>query len=135
MAVLGPCCCSCYGERGLPLIAVWGLLTAGASLVAEHGLWGTQASVAGVRGLRGQGSRALRHRLSSWGSRALKHRLSGRGSWALRCRLSGRGSWAWLLRGMWGLPGPGIELCLRHWQGDSSPLSHQRSPNLIFFQK
>ena len=43
----------------------------GSSLVAEHRLWGMQASVAAERGL------------SSWGSQALRHRLSSRGSWSL----------------------------------------------------
>ena len=42
LAVLGLCCCTLVfsgcGERGLLLVAVRGLLTAVASLVAEHGL-------------------------------------------------------------------------------------------------
>ena len=42
MAALGLCCCaqafSSCGERGLLFVAVRGLLTAVASLVAEHGL-------------------------------------------------------------------------------------------------
>ena len=42
LAVLGPRCCtrafSSCGERGLLFVAVRGLLTAVASLVAEHGL-------------------------------------------------------------------------------------------------
>ena len=66
----------------------------GASLVAEHRLWGMQASVAAARGLSSWGSRALRHRLSSWGSWSLKHRLHSPGSWALRHRFSSWGSWA-----------------------------------------
>ena len=36
-------------------------------------------------------------------------RLGSCGSRALECRLSSCGSWALLLRGMWDLPGPGIE--------------------------
>ena len=28
---------------------------------------------------------------------------------ALACGLSSRGTWTWLLRGMWNLPGPGVE--------------------------
>ena len=36
-------------------------------------------------------------------------RLSSCGSWALECRLSSCGAWALLLRGMWDLPGPGLE--------------------------
>ena len=43
LAVLGLCCCarvfSSCGEPGLLFTAVCGLLTAVASLVAEHGLW------------------------------------------------------------------------------------------------
>ena len=42
MAALGLCCCvpafSSCGKQGLLFIAVCGLLTAVASLVAEHGL-------------------------------------------------------------------------------------------------
>ena len=42
LAALGLCCCtwalSSCGERGLLFVAVWGLLIAVASLVAEHGL-------------------------------------------------------------------------------------------------
>ena len=40
--------------------------------------------------------------LVAWG-------LSSCGSWALECRLSSCGAWACLLRGMWDLPGPGLE--------------------------
>ena len=46
---------------------------------------GAQASVVVARGLSSYGSQALEHRLSSCGARA------------------------WLLRGMWDLPGPGLE--------------------------
>ena len=42
LAALGLCCCvrlfSSCGERGLPFVVGCGLLTAVASLVAEHGL-------------------------------------------------------------------------------------------------
>ena len=42
LAVLGFCCCtqafSSCGERGLPFVAVHGLLIAVASVVVEHGL-------------------------------------------------------------------------------------------------
>ena len=44
-----------------------------------------------------QASVVVARRLSSYGSRALEHRLSS-------C-----GTWAQLLRGMWDLPGPGLE--------------------------
>ena len=37
------------------------------------------------------------------------HRLSSCGTWALEHRLSSSGAWPELLRGMWDLPGPGIE--------------------------
>ena len=47
--------------------------------------------------------------LSSCGSRALERRLSSCGSQALERRLSSCGTWAQLLRGMWDLPGPGLE--------------------------
>ena len=49
LAVLGLCCClgfSLVEASGcLSVAAVQGFLTVVASLVAEHGLWGTQASV------------------------------------------------------------------------------------------
>ena len=65
-----------------------GLLIAGASLVAEHRLSGTQASVAAERGLR------------SWNSQALAlPGLAPQLLWRLGC----------LLCCMWDLPGPGIE--------------------------
>lgn len=46
VAVPGLLCCVGYS-----LVAVLGLPTAVAFLVAEHGLWGTQASVVVVQGL------------------------------------------------------------------------------------
>ena len=46
--------------RGLPIVVV--------SLVAEHGLYGTWASVVAARGLRSCCSAALEHRLSSCGT-------------------------------------------------------------------
>jgi len=59
LAVLGLHCC-----RGSSLVVVVGLLTAVASLVAEHGLSGTEASVAAAPGLWSTGSVVLVHRLS-----------------------------------------------------------------------
>ena len=47
--------------------------------------------------------------LAMWASVVVAHGLSSCGSWALECRLSSCGSWASLLRGMWDLPGPGLE--------------------------
>ena len=35
--------------------------------------------------------------------------FSSCGTWALERRLSSCGAWAYLLRGMWDLPGPGLE--------------------------
>ena len=61
-----------------------GPLTVVASLVAEHGLQACRP-VAVAHGLSSCGLRALERRLSSCGARAL------------------------LLRGMWDLPGPGLE--------------------------
>ena len=56
---------SSHGERGLLLIAVFGLLTEVASLVAERGM---QASVVEPHGLRICGPQGLEHRLSSRGT-------------------------------------------------------------------
>ena len=62
LAALGLHCCawtfSSCGEWGLLFAAVRGLLIAVASLVAEHELSGTWASVLAAHGLR-----ALEHRL------------------------------------------------------------------------
>ena len=52
------------------LLAVHGLLTAVASLVAEHALWDAWVSVAMVR------------RLNSCGFWTLEHRLNSCGTWA-----------------------------------------------------
>ena len=76
---------SSCGEWELLFVAVWGLLTAVASLVAEHGFWGSQASVAAMRGLSSGASQAPEHSHSSCGT------------------------WARLLLHMWDLPRPGIE--------------------------
>ena len=56
-------------SRGYSLV-VLGLLIALASLVTEHGLWGTQASGAGARGLSSCCSWASEHKLSSCGAGA-----------------------------------------------------------------
>ena len=55
---------------GRLLIAAGRLLAAVASPVAEHGLPGTQASVAAARGPRGCGSWAPEHRPNSYGAGA-----------------------------------------------------------------
>ena len=80
LAVQGLCC-----RVGLSLVAVPELLTAVASPVAEHRLWGVWASAVPARGP------------CSCGSQALEHRLSGCGAQAL------------LLCNMWDLPSPGIQ--------------------------
>ena len=72
-------------SRGHSLLAVHGLLTVVASLVAEHGFWGSQASVAALCGLSSGGSQAPEPSHSSCGT------------------------WAHLLHHMWDLPRPGIE--------------------------
>ena len=55
---------SSCGEWELLFVAVRGLLTAGASLVAEHGFWGGQASVVSAPGI---GSVVVgQHVRSSW---------------------------------------------------------------------
>ena len=66
---------------------------------------GTRASVVAARGLRSCGMQALEHAVSV----AVACGLSSCGSRALECRLSSCGARAQLLRGMWDLPGPGIE--------------------------
>ena len=53
---------------GYFLVAVLGLLIAVAFLVAEHGLWDSQASAAAAHELSGCGSRALEHRPGSCGA-------------------------------------------------------------------
>ena len=62
-----------------------------------HGLLIVVASHCGARALGAQALVGVPHRLSSCGSQALEHRLSSCGARAL------------LLRGMWDLPGPGLE--------------------------
>ena len=51
------------------------------------------------------GARAL----GAWASVVVAHGLSSCGSWALERWLSSCGAQAYLLRGMWDLPGPGLE--------------------------
>ena len=101
-AACGLCLAVVSGDYSLE--AVCWLLTAVASLVGMHKLKGTQASVAVARGLRSCSPRALEHRLSDCGT------------------------WTSLLHNMWDHPRPGSKPCLLHWQVDSLPLSHQRSP-------
>ena len=82
-----PCCARAFsscGERGLLFVVVRRLLIAVASLC-----WGAQA-------LGARASVVVALGLSSCGSRALE------------CRLNSCGAQAQLLRGMWDLPGPGL---------------------------
>ena len=89
LAALGlPCCTRAFSscsEWGLLFAAVPGLLIAVASLCCGARALGVQASVVVACGL------------SSWGLQSLERRLSS-------C-----GAQAYLLRGMWDLPGPGLE--------------------------
>ena len=70
--VLGLHCCSGFSLvveiRGYSLVVRYRLLIVVVSLVAEHRLWGSQASVLAALGLSSCGSHALEHRLSSWGT-------------------------------------------------------------------
>ena len=47
--------------------------------------------------------------LGEWASVIVARGLSSCGTWDLERRLSSCGVSAWLLRGIWGLPGPGLE--------------------------
>ena len=66
--MLGLHCCSGFSliaeSRGYSLGAMCGLLIAVASLVVEHRLYGTSASVAAVPGLQSAGSIVVAHRFS-----------------------------------------------------------------------
>ena len=67
--------CSC--EWGLLFTAVHGLLTAAASLVAEHRLEGLWASAAVVSRLNSCHSQALEHRLNGCGTSLVAPRYEG----------------------------------------------------------
>ena len=88
-------------SRDCSLVVVCGLLTAVASLVAEHRLQSAQASVVAAHGLSSCGSRALEHRLSSCGHRLICSTACGI------------------------FPDQVSNLCLLHWQAESSTLSQQ----------
>ena len=70
LAVLGLRCCTgsslVAGSGGHSPAVACGPLIAVAPLVAEHGLWGPQASVAAQQGLRSCGSWALEHGFNSY---------------------------------------------------------------------
>ena len=103
----------CSEQKPLSSCGPWashcsaGLLIAVASLVVEHGLWGTRASIAVACGLNSCGSPVLQHSLSSCVRQTL------------------------LLGGTWDLPRQGSNPCLLHWQVDSLPQSHQGSPQKL----
>ena len=96
-----------YGCTLLLLGFLWlwcrGLLTAVVSPVAERSLWEH-----GLQWLGHAGSKAV---------------VLGSGVWA-------QSPWhtAWLLHSRWHLPDQGLSQCCLHWQMDSYPLHHQRSP-------
>ena len=97
-----------FAVCGLSLVTVPWLLIAVASLVAE---WGLRASVVAAHGLGSCDMRAL----ECTGSVALVRGLSCSSACGI-------------------FPDQGSNLCLLHWQVDSSPLSHQGSPGLLFFK-
>ena len=105
--------CSCIGFSlvsvigGSSLTVVCGLLTEGASLVAEHRLWSTWAPAVAVCGFSSCGSRA-----SSTGSIFVAHGLIC----SVACGI---------------FPDQGLNLCLLNWQVNSLLLIDQG--NLISF--
>ena len=110
-AVLSLLCCTSFSlvevSRGCSLVAMLGLLIAVASLGAEHGLWGVQASI------------------------VVKHGLSSCSPWALECCTI---AVAHGLNALWRVQSSRIRNWTHdsHWQADSLPLSHQWSPNMHF---
>ena len=74
LTVLDLCCCTGFSlvveSRGYPPAVVLALLIAVASLVAEHGLQGSGASVVRARGLSWCGFPAPEYRLGSCGAQA-----------------------------------------------------------------
>ena len=93
-------------SRGYTLVVVHKLLAVVASLVAEHGFQGMQASVAAA---------------SEQGSC---------GSHALECRLSSCDAQAQLLRGMWDFPGSGIQMVSLALKGGFSTTGPPGKPPL-----
>ena len=92
---------SCGAQGLLPSCTAW-LLIVGASLVAEHGLWGARPSGVVVCGPSSYDSQALEHRLDSCGT--------GTSLFWSMCIFLGQESSSWLLH------------------TDPLPLSHQGSP-------
>ena len=75
------------------------------SSCGERGLLCCGAQASHCNGFTCWGARAL----GAWASVVVTRGLSSCGSQALEHRLSSCGAWAQLLRGMWDLPGPGLE--------------------------
>ena len=96
-------------KRGLLSSCNDGLLTVVAFLAAEHGRQAYGLSIVAATG-----SVVAAHGHQSTGLIAVAHGLS----WSTA-------------RGIF--PDRGSNLCLLHWQADSSPLSHQGSPVAVFF--
>ena len=113
LAVLGPCGCAGFAlgtvNRRCSLVAMHEPLIVVSSPVVERGFWSAQASAVETLG------------------------LSGCSPWALERRLSSCGSWTYLLLSIWVFLQQGLNLCPRHLQVDSSPPSHQGSPQLSLF--
>ena len=111
LTALGLCCCvwafSSCGKWGLLFIAVRGLLTAVASLVAERGL---QAH--GLQQLWHAGSVVVAHGLQSTGSVVVVHGLQSAGSVVVAHGLS-----CSVACGIF--PDQGLNPCLLHWHVDS----------------
>ena len=70
MALLGIHCCMVFSlvavNGGYSVAVLWPLIVV-ASLLVEHGLWGTRALVVATRGLSSCGFWALGHGLNSYG--------------------------------------------------------------------
>ena len=154
LAVLGLHCCtqafSSCGECRLLLVVVCRLLIAMASLVAEHGLQARRLQYLWCASFSSCGSRALECRPSSCGMRAQQLWVAGSraqaqqlwcvgfsscGMRALECRLSSWSTWAQLLRGMWDLPGPGLEPMSPALAGGfSTTAPHREAPSTLVLQ-
>ena len=100
------------------------LLTAVAFLLVEHGLQSARASVAVAHGFIGCGSQV--HWLRFPGSLVAVPGLQSTGSIVVAYGLSYS-----MACGIF--PDQGSNPCLLQWQADSSPLSHQGSPDLFTF--
>ena len=73
--------------------------------------------------------------LGEQGSVVVAHRLSSCGLRALERRLSSCGAWAQLLRGMWDLPGPGLEPMCPALAGRFLTTAPPGKPMLVIFIK